>query len=148
MGAYSTQAIIISQVILIKVGCSGSHPLSPSHFNLQASPRGLERPPSRASSAVKLQASLIKISYFGRHPLMPSHYLHQLSFPYGLIIAHLVLVVKTFFCQVLYFSEKILDENLVTVFPVEWVLDALAYHSCGTDKGFSLGFPSHNSVLD
>ena len=26
-----------------------------------------------------------------------------------------------FFCQVLYFSEKILDENLVAVFPVEWV---------------------------
>ena len=51
-------------------------------------------------------------------------------------------------CQVLYFPEKILDENLVTVFPVEWVLDALAYHSCGTDKGFSVGCPSHTSVLD
>ena len=60
----------------------------------------------------------------------------------------LLAICQALFCQVLYFPEKILDENLVTVFPVEWVLDALAYHSCGTDKGFSLGFPSHNSVLD
>ena len=79
---------------------------------------------------------------------MPSHCLHQLSFPCRLIITHDNLIVKHFFCQVLYFPEKILDENLVTVFPVEWVLDALAYHSCGTDKGFSVGCPSHNSVLD
>ena len=99
MGAYPTQAIIISQVILIKVGCSGSHPLNPSHFNLQASPLGLERPPSRASSAVKLQAILSKVSYFGRHPLMPGHCLYQLSFPYGLIIAHSSWFVKNFFLK-------------------------------------------------
>ena len=49
-------------------GCSGSHPLNPSHFNLQASPRGLEKSPSRASSATKLQASLIKVGYFGEPP--------------------------------------------------------------------------------
>ena len=49
-----------------------------------------------------------------------------------------------FFCQVLYFSEKILGENLVAVFPIEWVLDASAYHSCGTGKGFSVGCPSHS----
>ena len=51
---------------------------------------------------------------------------------------------SAFFCQVLYFSEKILGENLVAVFPIEWVLDASAYHSCGTGKGFSVGCPSHS----
>ena len=30
-------------IILNYCGCSGSHPLNPSHFNLQASPRGLEK---------------------------------------------------------------------------------------------------------
>ena len=49
-------------------GCSGSHPLSPSHFDLRASPLGLEKSPSRASSATTLQAILIKVGYFGRHP--------------------------------------------------------------------------------
>lgn len=42
----------VGKIIIYKNrGYSGSHPLNPSHFNLQASPRGLEKLPSHASSA-------------------------------------------------------------------------------------------------
>ena len=63
-----------------------------------------------------------------------------LCFYYSTLLA----ICQALFCQVLYFSEKILGENLVAVFPIEWVLDASAYHSCGTGKGFSVGCPSHS----
>jgi hypothetical protein len=51
-------------------------------------------------------------------------------------------ICQALFCQVLYFSEKILGENLVAIFPIGW--GTISTHPCGTGKGFSVGCPSHS----
>ena len=77
-----------------------------------------------------------------RKGLTGSHGLFPLGLPsphHIYIVPQTFRLVNTFFCQVLYFSEKILGENLVAVFPSEWVSDARRTTLAELARGFLQG---------
>ena len=80
-------------------GCSGSHPLSPSHITLQVSPLVLIHCRAMLHRQPHFTSKFNQSQLFRAPPLMPSHCLHQLSFPFVLLLYHRVLNLSRTFLK-------------------------------------------------